>query len=395
MRISRFILSFIIVTLLITITVHTSNATPRFSARYKQNCQLCHINPAGGGMRTTYGAQFFSYMDLPMKPLKNLEELDSFDPRLSEKVQAGVDFRSIYWYVTGDTLKNSVYRKPSDIRHNQFLTMQSDLYLAITPTDKSLIYIEKGIHNSFEAFVQLRGIGGEGTIKVGRFIPAYGWRFADHKAFVRDYLGFSQYPIRSAKLIEDSGIEFGYWRMAWEASVAITNGSIGLIDNNEGKAVTARIARRLSIGDVDLTFGGSYRYGEIGENSSGFDVRRYAGAFWGVNYNRFVYVGEADRILQNGITNQVSTHVGSLRLLPGLALTLILDFYDEDIYDRAAYDDDDDGFYQRENIAYRQKLALEFYPTGYLEITPAIELNRDEFRGFESITSEIQFHVWF
>ncbi len=83
--------------------------------------------------------------------------------------------------------------------------MQADLYLAVTPADELLVYIEKGVGSKFEAFAIYRGLPYSGMIKAGRFIPAYGWRFADHKAYSRDYLGFSQYPSSGKQWIEDAG----------------------------------------------------------------------------------------------------------------------------------------------------------------------------------------------
>src|SRR5262245_32728836 len=35
-----------------------ANAIPRYTARVRQNCTLCHANPTGGGMRSLYASQF-------------------------------------------------------------------------------------------------------------------------------------------------------------------------------------------------------------------------------------------------------------------------------------------------------------------------------------------------
>ena len=36
-----------------------AGAVPRYSARYEQNCMLCHVNPTGGGMRSSYATHPF------------------------------------------------------------------------------------------------------------------------------------------------------------------------------------------------------------------------------------------------------------------------------------------------------------------------------------------------
>jgi len=361
-------------------------ATPRYAAKYKQSCNLCHVNPSGGGMRTLYGAQFFSKMDVPWTPEEDFESLDDYNPKLSDNFQYGGDFRSIYW-----ATDNWFYEAKYDQKINSFLTMQADLYFAITPADKLLIYIEKGIGSAFEAYVLMRGLTETGVLKVGRFVPSYGWRFADHKSYVREFLGFTPYNTRRVQISEDSGVEFGFYPMEWEFSTSITNGSAvlagagGIDVINEGKAITVRLLKRFSLGEMNLTLGSSYRYAEFGRNPP---FSRYAGGFWGLNFLQFTLVGETDWVIKENPetksleTQLVTTQVLNYQIRSGLNLFAGYDFWDPDI-DKKIED----------SIATRYKLGLHFFPSSYFGLSPVIYLH-DEF-GLKFQTGELMFHVWF
>ena len=48
----------------------TARAVPRYSARYEQNCMLCHVNPSGGGMRSAYAVQELIPKEFLISPAK-------------------------------------------------------------------------------------------------------------------------------------------------------------------------------------------------------------------------------------------------------------------------------------------------------------------------------------
>ena len=341
-----------------------SFALPQFSVEYKQSCQLCHQNPTGSGMRSLYGAQSFSYMELPAQPLDDFGKLDEISPLIGKKLQAGFDFRSIF------------YAAGQDSSGKSFLTMEGDLYLAFTPTDHTLLYIDRNLSGSGELFALIQGLPMSGAVRVGRIVPAYGWRFEDHKAYVQQKLGL----VPRAPLSPDNGIEFGFYPMAWEFSAAITNGGFSPVDRDEGKALTTRAAGRTSIGALNLTGGVSYRYNELGRRSP---LVRYAGAFFGGNYGTFTYLGETDW-MGSDVTGLVTTHTASYRLKPGVNLSLAYDFYDPDLDVKAG-------------TSWRTRLSSELYLTGYLELIPAFYWESDKTgpTGKEFGVGELQLHVWF
>ncbi len=340
-------------------TLYSANleALPEFSVRYGQNCQLCHHNPNGGGMRSLYGAQFFSYNDLPWKPEKDIMKIqDKVNPQLNDNFQIGFDFRTLFY--------------ADDEGENSFMSMQGDLYAAITPTENMLLYLDRGLRGSFEAYALIQGLPHHTFVRAGRFIPGFGWRLVEHKAFVREKLGFGLDG-------QEDGVELGMVGMNGDVSIAITNGKpTSIIDVNKAKALTARASRRFALGGLNLTVGGSYRYAELGDD---IPLNRYSGIFGGFQIGRFTYLGEGN-LTVDSTQGFVSTQKAIFHLRPGWDIDLIYDYHDPDIDYQTGYD-------------YRAKIASHFYLTGYLELIPAYEWNRVS--GEEFGSGEIQLHGWF
>lgn len=346
--------------------VGTAAALPQYAAEFKQSCRLCHHNPAGGGMRTLYGAQFFSYMDLPVKNVTDLSELDQVRPDINRNFQIGFDLR---------TMAFADNRRP---KQNTFFTMQTDLYVALMPSDRTLAYVELPQTGQGERFLLYQGLMREGAVKVGRFIPNYGWRFANHKTFTREKLGFG--PTSLEPVAPDNGLEIGYYPMDWEASVALTNGTQGLLDADVGKAATLRGMRRFTASGVNLSAGGSFRYSPLGLNGP---VTRLVGVFGGANWQAYTYLAEVD-LISKAATGLVASHLLAWKVMRGWTVTAAGDFYDPDLD-------------QRTGIERRVRLSSEIHWTGYLELVPAWEWHVTESpSGTQKFaTLEAQLHFWF
>ncbi|MFN3821854.1 MAG: hypothetical protein ACK4OO_05920, partial [bacterium] len=252
-------------------------AVPQYAVRYGQTCGLCHINPTGGGMRNLYGAQFFSYMDLPWKELDDFSKLEEFNPQFGRHFQMGADFRGQYYFSNRDEEGNS------------FLTMQGDLYVTIAPIPQVLFYLDRGLYGGFESFVLIQGLPYGAAARVGRFVPGFGWRFVDHKSFTRVY---SQLGLRG----EEDGVEIGMYAMPSEFSLAITNGKPqGVIDPDRGKRIYGRGAIRYSLWELNFTTGLSSRWGELplGKGSEVNLPRNILGSmFLGINWKMLTYLWE-------------------------------------------------------------------------------------------------------
>jgi hypothetical protein len=75
----------------------SSFGLPRFTAKVEQKCNLCHVSPAGGGMRNSFGSQYFALTELAAHKTP-LEEIERFQPQISEILSLGTDFRTQYIY---------------------------------------------------------------------------------------------------------------------------------------------------------------------------------------------------------------------------------------------------------------------------------------------------------
>ncbi len=347
----------------IVLIANEAVAMPEFGVRYNQSCQLCHVVPTGGGMRALYGAQFFSYMDLPMKELDDFALLDSINPKIGRHFQVGVDFRSLY-YSSNDTLSG-----------NSFVTMEGTLYTTIAPTDRTMVYLSRSLYGSSEAFALIQGLPYSSVFRGGRFMPAYGWKFVDHNSYVRSRLGYGQ-----GKGAED-GLEYGFYPLEWEASVALTNGSLGIVDGNRGKVLTTRALKRLVAGYFNITGGMSWRYAEfdMGKGLATPGLQRYGGPFWGINWGPITYLGEIDWIVTSK-RELALTHSLGYMLKRGMYVTAQYDFYDPNLDVKNGYE-------------WRGRVGADLFPTGYLELLPGFVWERRS--GKEHGTGELQLHVWF
>ncbi|MBK6910201.1 MAG: hypothetical protein IPH10_04625 [bacterium] len=168
--------------------VGSALARPQYSAMFGQSCFLCHANPTGNGLREPYGSQFFGPQYLPVKPV-SYETLNKINPKLSENVTIGADFRTI-WLAT-NTQSDTLEAGLSD----QFSTntgttaqMEGNLYLQIRPTEQVMLYLSQGVADASgrqEIYGMANLKGFKAWAKGGQFQENFGFRFADHTAFTR------------------------------------------------------------------------------------------------------------------------------------------------------------------------------------------------------------------
>ncbi len=341
-------------------------ALPEYSVAYGQSCQLCHYSVTGSGARNPYGSQYFSYMELPAKPL-TFASLDSLQSSLGNKISFGFDFRDLFYYAHPE-------KNPS-LDSQSFVTMQGSLYLTFTPSDHVSVVFDKGLYTGFEAYAQLNaGLGGP-FFKVGRFMPDFGWRFADHRAFTRRFTGFGGEQGVSQR---EDGIEGGLVGEHWEMTGALTNGpSTTPIDINNSKTVTLRGASRFQLSGLSSTLGASWRYQELGQTSG--QLTRLGGLFYGVQAGRLGVLGEADWIAQGKGSFTVSNLL-SWRVKRGWYVKERIGYYDPD-----------------RNVAndswWRSSTSLAWIPTGYLAVEPGVEYVSNPLDN--TLTAEVMIHLWY
>lgn len=242
-------------------------ARPLYAARTGMACARCHVDPAGGGMRTGTGFKYALNLHT-MAPAEDREA--PFDPRISDGVRLGGDMRGMYL--------QDAHNERSD--QSTFFLMQASLYVAATINDRTTFALANDQGRTTEAYALIGGLPLDGSLKIGRFVPAYGIEEEDHTLFTRDSLGFGTGT-------EDVGVEFAHARGARLVTLALVNGSRGVLDDNPQKAVVGRATW------ANDRFG----FGASGFINTPYAARRASrfGAFGQFHHGPLVILAEYDR----------------------------------------------------------------------------------------------------
>lgn len=291
-------------------------ALPRYSARYEQNCMLCHVNPSGGGMRSEYAVKDLVPNELAMSA-HGTEALAALDTHLNKAIRVGADFRNQFMLESEHSAQGG---------QQGFFPMQGDLHLSFQLDPRYLLYFKKGRAETYEFYYLGHLLPWDGYVKGGRFVTPYGWKFDDHTMYVRSDLGYAP-PANS-----DAGIEVGLAPKWGDVQVAVTNGSRGsLLDNDRRLAVSAVGGVRFRIGPV-AAYAGVSGYTQPGRT----DDLNMAGVSGSLNVGAFTWLGQGDRVRRqpyNGAatTGAVSSQEVSLQLRRGIETVGTFDWYDPDL----------------------------------------------------------------
>lgn len=365
-----------LVLLTVTLVGVHAVAEPRFAARTGLPCVSCHVNPSGGGLRTAYGRDVFNKAQLSMLAGSALQRAVDFDPRVADLFTFGMDFRVAYigQPTRLDNPAPGVTAAPAGLfikapaRHSVF-PMQADLYLAADITKYATLYLDYGVHGSFEVTGLLHNLPLGLFARVGMFTPAYGLKLANHTASIRQPIGFDP---RTAK---DSGLEVGLINRWLEVQFAVQNGdpSGQPFAGGEGFALTGRAAARGQLGPLKLSAGVSGRrvQNDIKGGSGRLPRLEFlTGAFATASVGRFTYLAEFDFHLIDDHSQPAPaggpTRSGQfvtyqdVRFLAarGVDIGLTHEFMDRDIFGRAAPAD----------VVNRLGVEVALFPAPYLHI---------------------------
>lgn len=286
-------------------------ALPRYTARYGQDCRLCHVNPTGGGLRNDYATGFLIPEELAATSGRRAAQGDAGSAAGESgspwplDVTVGADLRTLAWLQEGGT--------------GTVFSMQGDVYLAMTAPGDVVLYAEQGQRGGGEVFGIVRGVIPHGYLKAGRFVPDYGWRFDDHRLFSRRYL-FAAEGAEDPSGLTGSGVEVGAAAGGLSATVAALDGEPEL-----GGNYAARALLRHEWGGLRVGAGASvWRRG--GEGGG----RRASGAFWYLASGPAVWLGEIDETRGQGRLGRLVTNELTVEVRRGLAARLVHCFQDPD-----------------------------------------------------------------
>jgi hypothetical protein len=281
-----------------------ARALPRYTAQYGQSCTLCHVNPTGGGMRTQYASQYIVPEEIASRGWDEAEK-ENLSPQISPNITIGADLRTLTYQAEGGS--------------GSSFAMQGDLYLDIGLGTSYLAYIEQGLSGSGEIFGMGRTGYLDGYFKAGRFVPDYGWRFADHQMFSRRYLLESAGSEDPASLYS-SGFEVGISPGMLTASASLLDGR-----GSNGDSYAARAMVQETLGGLNWGVGASVLRREYIQGQ-----HRAAGGFWYLGLGPVTWLGQVDETSRDGrLGNLVSQEVVT-QIKRGLDLRFTYNFQDPD-----------------------------------------------------------------
>lgn len=243
-------------------------AEPKFLSKQYTRCTTCHVSPTGGGLLSAYGRSL-SHRELSMTgaPMPSHGETDS-----------GPGEESFLWGALGESLgplQLGVEMRPSRLHYSflgtstdRNLLMNADVHASVKANDW-LFYGQIGREleqngftlDSSEYWAGYQPAEGLG-FRAGRFLPAYGVRFADHTSYNRSFLGLAQYD-------QIYGLEVSHTRGRYLTQVSLGPGRAeSVIDDDGRSALTATGRFQIDLGSrTSVAASGLYR------GESDFDPR--------------------------------------------------------------------------------------------------------------------------
>lgn len=209
---------------LILILSKDSNSYPKFAAITGEKCQSCHVNPTGGGMRNQWGVKY-SKDNLFLQPLAKANKTTDINTQITKGISIGGDMR--FLYVNDQTGEGSP-------NFNSFFQMQGDLYVNAQVNKYINLVIAPGLYipntfgsnplpTKYEIFGMVSNLPAGLYFKVGRFIPNFGIKIPEHRAYNRSFNDLYT-PYASDAGIE-AGISPDFGNASLFLTAALSNGS--------------------------------------------------------------------------------------------------------------------------------------------------------------------------
>jgi hypothetical protein len=167
-------------------------AEPYLAVKTGLKCSSCHVNPLGGGLRTSFG-NIYGHSVLPV----NASDFTS------SEIGKITEFLSVVGNVryNAETSQNDADQDSATFRVDS-----AQVYIALTPKNSNLtLYLDQQVASGAainrEAYLQYK-FSGEHYVKAGKMYVPFGLRLEDDSAFVRQVTGFNFDS-------SDNGIELG------------------------------------------------------------------------------------------------------------------------------------------------------------------------------------------
>ncbi len=334
-------------------------AEPWLAVQNGARCELCHANPAGGGLRTEFGNLFAQ--QLAVRPLASGQT--AWTGKVLDRFSVGANARTAARQSDQDNLDTNL----------AFGVDRVTLYLKADLTEQMSVYLDQqvapGGSLNREAWLQFKT--GNMYLRAGRLFLPFGWRLEDNSAFVREGTGVTMNN-------GDNGLELGFSHNQLNMQLALTNGSGGEGDNDDGKMLSSRVEWLQP--NWRVGFSGLFNDTDRGERTA-------YGVFAGLKTGPVNWLFEHDRIEDEGFSPQDTEQGASLveanmLLTKGhnLKLTLEALTFDDDREDR-----------------YRASAVYEYFPIAFTQLRLGVR-SRDSDDPNPQFSNEeffVQAHVFF
>ncbi len=314
-------------------------AEPYIAVREGLQCGQCHVDPAGGGLRTVFGNTYAQTQFAARR--ENPERL--WTGMVGTMLQLGGDLRASASYTDvsgGDSTWEFDLDEFRVYANLNLLPQRLDIYV-----DE---HIAPDGANNLEAYLKYTVADGEWYARAGKFYLPYGWRLEDDGAFTRQVTGINF-------ATPDDGLEIGWLHGRWTAQVSLTNGTAGGPETDDGKQVSGRLEY----------LHGWWRAGvSANVNDSDAGDRTMGGLFAGLRTGPVSWLGEADYIEDEGTaTGRRKLWVGLLEanwlIRNGQNLKLTAEYYEPD---RDVDEDEQNRF----------SLLWEYAPMEFLQLRTGV-----------------------
>lgn len=255
-----------------------ARAEPWFAIQTGAKCLQCHANPSGGGLRNVYG-NAWAQTQLAARRLGPQDE-ELWTGQIGRFLAFGGNARADAAFV----------RVPNQNETSEFATSEARLYVqAEVIPDRLAISVDErvapGNATNLEANARLWLRQGVAYVKAGKLYLPFGWRLEDDNAFVRQLSGINmQTP--------DDGVEIGLDRGSWSTQLALSNGSGGGPETDDGKQITARTELVRPIWRIGAS---------AALNASDAGDRAAAALFAGFRLGRTGWLAELDYVDDEGL----------------------------------------------------------------------------------------------
>lgn len=261
---------------------------PYLALQFGLKCDACHVNPTGGGLRSTFG----DVLAQTVIPSAHLDTgTDNWTGALGQYLRTGGDLR----------FDVQVTETPHKATSQESSLEQTRVYLeANVISDRLLAYVDEQVAPggalNREAYVLYWSAGHDWYLKAGQMYLPFGLRLQDQSAFIETATGINM-------TTPDQGVEFGWERGHFDAQLAVSNGTAGGAVTSDGKQYSLNVVYVRSI----------WRLGAAAnDNDQSAGAKTALGVYAGLRTGPISWLAQAEVTDDKSIANEQGKKLATL-----------------------------------------------------------------------------------